>query len=145
MSALLAVDTNVYIEIARRTARGGRLLALLSRERSRLVVLAPVVAELLQGAHSPREQRVVVATTFEAVPPSRRVAPTGDEWLDAGRALARMAAARHDSAELARRSFYLDVLTAVLCRKRGVTLVTADRDHERIRPYVGHAVEPYPD
>lgn len=144
MRAPLAVDTNAYVEILRRSAHGARLLEFLSRERSRVSVLTPVVSELLQGAPNAAAQRQIVATLLEAVPPGRRVTPTLDEWLDTGRALARMAAAGHDPAELLRRSFYLDVHIAVLCRKRGVTLITADRDHARIRPHVGHTVEPYP-
>lgn len=145
MSALFAVDTNAYVELLRRSARGERLRALLSRERSRLVVLVPVVTELLQGARTPGEQRVVVATCYEAVPPNRRVTPTDDEWLDTGRALAHLAAGGHDPAELRQRSFYLDVQVAVVCRKRGVTLVTEDRDHDRLRGHIGHTTVPFPD
>lgn len=144
MSALFAVDTNAYVEILRRSARGERLRALLSRERSRLAVLVPVVAELLQGARTPGERHVVAATLYEAVPPNRRVTPADDEWLDTGRALARLAAGGHDPAELRRRSFYLDVQVAVVCRKRGITLVTDDRDHDRLRAHIGHTTVPLP-
>ena len=145
MSALLAVDTNAYVEILRRSARGERLRALLSRERSRLVVLMPVMLELLQGVRTSREERVVMETLVGAVPPNRRITPTGDEWLDTGRALARLAAGGHDPAELRQRSFFLDVQIAVLCRKRGIALVTDDRDHERLRVHVGHTVLSSPD
>ncbi len=145
MTAQLAADTNAYIEIARRTAQGERIGALLSRERARLVVLVPVVTELLAGARTPREQRIVVATCYEAVPPSRRIMPTNDEWLEVGRVLAGLAARGHDPAELRQRGFYLDVQIAVLCRKRGIALVTGDRDHERLRVHVGHATVPFPE
>lgn len=144
MSALLAVDTNAYVELVRRSDRGERLREFLARERPRLAVLVPVVAELMQGARTPSEQRIIVATFYDAVPPTSRVTPTADEWLDTGRALARLAADGHDPSELRRRSFYLDVHLAVLCRKRGIVLIAADKDHARIRRYVGHAVAPYP-
>lgn len=102
------------------------------------------MTELLQGAATPKAQAHLVATLFEAVPEARRATPTADEWLDTGRALARIVGAKHDAAELAARSFYLDVHIAVVCRKRGITLVTDDQHHARIKLHVGHATQPYP-
>jgi predicted nucleic acid-binding protein len=46
--------------------------------------------------------------------------------------------------ELLRRAFYLDLHIAVLCRARGITLLSDDSDHARIRPYTGHRVLPLP-
>lgn len=109
-----------------------------------MVVLLPVVSELLQRATDPRSERLILATVHEAVAPQRRIAPDGGDWCTVGRTVAAMAAAGHDPAELRRRSFHLDVLLAVMCRARGITFVTNDADHARIRAHVGHAVDPFP-
>lgn len=144
MSPPLALDTNAYAEIARGTPQGERLRALVSAERGRLVVLVPVVSELLQRWLDPAYHRQVLATVYEAVPAARRVAPLAADWVATGRLVAALAAAGHDPAELSRRNFYLDLHIAVVCRARGVTLVTADADHARIRPHVGHRLQAFP-
>lgn len=39
---------------------------------------------------------------------------------------------------LEQRNFWNDVVIAVSCRRRGVTLLSTDRDHTRIASFVGH-------
>lgn len=139
-----ALDTNGYAEIAAGTPTGARLRTLLARERTRLVVLLPVISEVAQRSANPEYQRDVRARFYEAVPDTRRLVPDATDWLAVGRLVATLTAAGHDPNELRRRNFYLDLHVAVMCRARGVTLVTRDRDHERIRPHVGHRTEPFP-
>lgn len=143
-SARFALDTNAYAELLRGSAAGDRLRAMAASDRSRLVVLLPVVSELLQRTDAPGYRRTIVERLLTAVPAQRRVAPTSDDWLATGEWVARLAGAGHDSAELKRRNFYVDLHVAVMCRARGITLVTADADHERLRAHVGHATRPFP-
>ena len=144
MTAPLALDANAYGEILAGTPTGERLRALTLRERDRLVVLLPVVSELVQRVAAPRAHRAVLSVFHDPVPPQRRIAPSPADWLKVGQIVSALAAAGHDPEELRRRNFYLDLHVAVMCRARGVTLVTRDRDHERIRPHVGHRTEPFP-
>lgn len=91
-----------------------------------------------------RAARFALDTVVHAVPDHRRRAPTPAEWVKVGQLVSRMAAAGHDPVELRSRSFYLDLLLAMLCRERGVALVTADQDHDRIKLHLHHRTEPFP-
>jgi predicted nucleic acid-binding protein len=116
----IALDTNVYVDLLRGAPNAGAILSLAAASPP-LVVLGPVVGELRLGAP-----------------------PPADEWARAGATGRAMLDAGHDAGELTRRGFFVDVVVAVLCRARGVTLVTDDADHARIRAYVGHAVMAVP-
>lgn len=107
-------------------------------------MLLPVVSELLQRGPDPTYHRQVLATVYESVPVERRVVPSPSDSIATGKLVAALVAAGHDPSEVKRRNFYLDLHVAVVCRARGIALVTADADHARIRPYVGHRVEPFP-
>lgn len=140
----LAFDANAYAEILRGTPTGDRLRALATRERSRLVVLLPVVSELLQRAATPVYRKLVVDHFLTPVPEQRRVVPSPADWIATGTWVGLLAALRHDPEELKRRSFYIDLHVALMCRARGVALVTADADHVRLRAHVGHTTLPFP-
>lgn len=142
--ALSALDTNGYVEILRGGPREVALRSALARLGVQLVVLMPVVAELLHGTRSVADERTIQRRFVDPVPVARRVAATPAEWTATGTRVAAMVRAGHDPKELARRAFWLDVHIAQLCRTRGITLLTDDRDHERIRPYVRHAIAPLP-
>lgn len=139
-----ALDTNGYVELLRGGPRAAAIRAALGAAGTELVVLMPVMAELQQGARTPTEHRSLVQRFVDPVAVRRRVAATPAEWIGTGQRIATMARAGHDKAELERRAFFLDVHVAHLCRARGVVLWTDDADHDRIRPYVGHQVEPLP-
>jgi predicted nucleic acid-binding protein len=141
---LIALDTSGYVEILRGSARAAAIHAGLHVAGTHSVALMPVVAELLQGARSTAEERLIARRFVDPVPPNRRIAATPAEWARTGATIARMLRAGHDPAELARRSFWLDVHIAQLCRLRGVLLLTDDADHRRIAPYVGHRTAPLP-
>jgi len=142
--ALIALDTNGYIELLRGSARAAAIHAGLHVAGMHVVVLMPVIAELLQGARSTREEKLIAQRFVDPVPPSRRIAATPAEWARTGATVARMLRAGHDPAELARRSFWLDIHIAQLCRHRGVLVLTDDADHRRIARYVGHRTAPLP-
>lgn len=142
--ALCALDTNGYVELLRGGPRVAAIRAAMGAAGTALVVLMPVILELQQGARTAGEERGILQRFVDAVPPARRVAPTAAEWVATGAAVAAMRRAQHDPVELARRSFFLDVLVAGVCRSRGVVLWTDDRDHARVSAHVGHRFAPLP-
>ena len=142
--ARIALDTNGYVEILRGGPRAAAIRDEMAAARGRLFVLMPVVMELLQGARSRAEERTLRQRFMEPVPERRRVAATPAEWASTGELVATMVRAGHDEDELKQRKFWLDVHIAVLCRSRGITLLTDDRDHERIEQYVHHRTRPLP-
>ena len=142
--ALSALDTNGYVEILRGGPRAAAIRTALAAAGVRLVVLMPVVAELLQGTRRVAEERVVLQRFVEPVPLPRRVVATPAEWAATGARVAAMLRAGEDPRALARRSFWLDVHIAQLCRARGITLLTDDGDHARIARHVKHETAPLP-
>jgi predicted nucleic acid-binding protein len=142
--ALSALDTNGYVEILRGGPRDAAIRAALAAAGVRLVVLMPVVAALLQGTRRVAEERLILQRFVEPVPPGRRVVATPAEWAATGARVAAMVRAGEDPQRLARRSFWLDVHVAQLCRARGITLLTDDTDHARIARYVRHMTAPLP-
>jgi len=142
--ALSALDTNGYVEILRGGARDVAIRGALAASGTRLVVLMPVIAELLQGARRGVEERRIVQRFVEPLPANRRIAATPAEWAATGAQVAAMLRAGHDPQELARRSFWLDVHVGQLCRARGITLLTDDADHARIARHVRHRTAPLP-
>ena len=103
-----------------------------------------MVSELLQRVAAPAYRRAILDRFLAPMPEGRRVAPALADWIATGTWVGELAARGHDPAELMRRNFYLDLHVAVLCRARGITLVTADADHERLRTHVGHTTRPFP-
>ena len=141
---LRALDTNGYVEILRGTARAAAIRAALGASGTELVVLMPVIAELQQGARTDEEARALQQRFVDVVPERRRLVASPAERAGTGLRVADMLRAGHDMAELARRSFWLDVHIAHVCRARGIVLWTDDGDHERVRRYIGHQVESLP-
>lgn len=140
----IALDTNGYVEILRGGPAAAAIRAEMVAARGGLFVLMPVVMELLQGARNRDEERTLGQRFVDPVPEQRRVAATPAEWAGTGSVVAAMLRASHDENELKQRTFWLDVHIAYLCRTRGITLLTGDADHERIRPYVRHHTVPLP-
>jgi predicted nucleic acid-binding protein len=142
--ALCALDTNGYVEILRGGPRTTAIRTALGAAGTELVVLMPVVTELLQGARRTAEERLILHRFVDPVATGRRVVATAAEWVATGARVAAMLRAGYEAQELARRSFWLDVHIAQLCRSRGIVLLTDDADHERIAPHVGHRTRPLP-
>lgn len=140
----VALDTNGYVEILRGSPRASTIRAALSGRSTSTMVLMPVIAELLQGARTEADARSIRQRLVDVVPPARRIVADPAEWARTGEVVAAMKRNGHDPAELARRSFYLDVHVAVVCRARGITFLTDDQDHQRITPYTKHVVVALP-
>lgn len=90
------------------------------------------------------EARVILQRFVEPVPLPRRVVATPAKWAATGARVAALLRAGEDPQELARRSFWLDLHIAQLCRARGITLLTDDSDHTRIARRVRHQTAPLP-
>ena len=142
--ARIAVDTNGYVEILRAGAAAAAIRTEMAAARGGLHILMPVIAELLQGARTPTEARTIRQRFLDPVPEARRVAATPAQWAATGDLVALMTRAGHDAAELEQRKFWLDLHIATLCRTTGITLLTNDKDHARIGPYVHHTIRPLP-
>jgi predicted nucleic acid-binding protein len=142
--ARIALDTNRYVEIQRGGPNAVAIREEMAAAHGGLYVLMPVVMELLQGARNTGEARTLRQRFMDPVPEKRRVVATPAEWAATGDLVAAMTQAGHDRRELAQRAFWLDIHIAILCRARGITLLTNDGDHDRIEPYVHHRIEPLP-
>jgi predicted nucleic acid-binding protein len=142
--ALVALDTNGYVEIVRGGARASAIREAIAVAKSGFVLLMPVMAELLQGARSPSEAARLRQRFLDPVPERRRVAATDAEWAGTGELVSAMLRAGHDGEELALRNFWLDVHLAYLCRSRGIVLLTDDGDHARIRAHARHTPRALP-
>ena len=142
--ARIALDTNGYVEILRGGPYAAAIREQMVAARGGLFVLMPVVMELLQGARSHAEERTLRQRFMDPVPERRRVAASPAEWAATGDMVAAMVRRGHDENELNQRKFWVDVHIASLCRARGITLLTNDRDHARIESYVHHKTKPLP-
>lgn len=140
----IALDTNGYVEILRNGPNAAAIRNELAAAHGGLMVLMPVIMELLQGARNTAEERALRQRFLEPVPERRRVTATSAEWAATGQLVARMVRAGHDAIELGQRRFWLDVHVACLCRNWGIVLLTNDRDHQRIGPFVHHLTRPLP-
>jgi hypothetical protein len=90
------------------------------------------------------EERVILQRFVAPVPLPRRVVATPADWAATGARVAAMLRAGEDRRVLARRSFWLDVHIAQLCRARGITLLTDDGVHARVARHVRHSTAPLP-
>ena len=127
MSEIVVFDTSILVDqfrFGRHTARIGSMSGLV---RSSAVVLA----ELLRGATTAAERRVV-----EAIRRNHPVlTPTENNWVESGELLAKLRAASGFAASKLR-DLHFDVLIALTVRSHGARLVTSNRaDFELIRRY----------
>ena len=144
MVAKYALDTNVFIDASRSPLERERLTTFLRQHLSRVHLSAVVGMELLAGISGTAQAR---ALEEELLAPFRRrnrlFGPTAEATLQAGRILAR---AYPSSGEPPPRSFVNDVLIALSCRERGISLITRDRDFRRLIKFVPGLLisEPFP-
>ena len=104
-----------------------------------LLVSAIAISEVLIGVPDvARHSAVARAMTAGA----DVLAPTSDDWLTAGSAMARLGGEHVTKG----RSFWNDALLAAQCARLGATLVTSNAaDFRRLRRYIGvRAVPPFP-
>jgi predicted nucleic acid-binding protein len=116
------IDTNVYIGHWER----GLYDEALQQVRRAFIVRhsAVVLSELRRGARTRAAERTVARLRALARDPWT---PTENDWWEAGRIIRTLGDAHHwDRSK--RRDFQNDALIALTARRRGATVVTANRD-----------------
>jgi predicted nucleic acid-binding protein len=141
------LDTNCYIDASRNAADLAALQDFSGRTAPGLYVSSVVVSELLAGARSVKDRKVLEDRVLGPFLRHGRVlTPSAAAWD----ALARTMAYLHqrEGLHLAQisRAFAFDILLAYSCKEHGVVLVTAnERDMVRIRRvFAFDYVAPYP-
>lgn len=135
---LYVADTNVYVRATNDPAFREQFEAFV-RELGPLTVSSVVVAEVVIGIADPaRHDAAVRAMTAGTT----LVAPTADDWIGAGSAMARLGG----EAATKTRSFWNDALLAAQCARLGATLVTGNRsDFRRLARHLPvRTVAPFP-
>ena len=137
MPAYIA-DTNVYVEAANDDAFRVRFEQFVL-SHGPLVVSVVAVAEVLIGVPDAARHAGVVRALGAG---AEVVAPTADDWVVAGAALARLGGEGVTKG----RSFWNDALLAAQCARLGAVLVTNNAaDFRRLRRYIRvRAVAPFP-
>lgn len=142
-----ALDTNCYIDASRNAADLAALQDFAARAAPGLHVSSVVAAELLAGARSAKDRKMLEERVLGPfVRHSRVLTPGAAAW----ESLARTMASLHerDGLQLSQvsRAFAFDVLLAYSCKEHGVVLVTSnERDMVRIRRvFTFDFVQPYP-
>jgi predicted nucleic acid-binding protein len=133
MSDLVIFDTSVLIDNLRYGRHAERLASVTGFIRTSSVVLA----DLWRGATTRSERRIVEA--LERTHPA--LTPTYSNWMESGRVLAKMRAAR-GMAPHQLRNLHFDVLIALTARSHGARLITSNkRDFELIRRHANFQLE----
>ena len=132
------LDTNIFLYGFRDPEVAARLERFHQAHAPFEQLSAVVAHELLAGTRTPQAATALrrqLLARFERA--GRVFAPTPAAWQQAGLVLATMVQTDGLVLADARKSFTNDVVLAVSCRERGVTLVTAnERDFVRIRRFV---------
>lgn len=142
-----ALDTNIFIDGFRNEEAQAEVFAFLNRALPFIYLSAVVMQELAAGARTAEAARNLKQTVFEPFERRRRVfAPSADAFVDSGRVLASVAANEGWQLLDENPSLLNDALIAASCREQGITLITRDRDFERIAPLLKglRYVEPWP-
>jgi predicted nucleic acid-binding protein len=131
-------DTSLYVTAANDAAFRARFEAFVLNDGP-LLVSAVAVAEVLIGVGDAARHGVVTAALGAG---AEILAPTVDDWITAGAALARLGGEGVTKGRL----FWNDALLAAQCARLGATLVTNNAaDFRRLRRYIGvRAVPPFP-
>lgn len=142
-----ALDTNCYIDASRSPADFTALQEFVARTAPGLYVSSIVAAELLGGARSVKDRKLLEERVLGPFARhGRMLTPSAAGWDALGRTLASVH--EREGLQLAQvsRSFAFDVLLAYSCREQGVVLVSANaRDMARIRRvFVFEFTAPYP-
>lgn len=141
------LDTNIFIDGFRNEEAQADVFAFLNRALPFTYLSAVVMQELAAGARTAETARDLQQTVFEPFERRRRVfAPSAAAFVDSGRVLASVAANEGWQLLDENPSLLNDALIAASCREQGITLITRDRDFERIAPFLKglRYVEPWP-
>jgi predicted nucleic acid-binding protein len=132
-----ALDTNIFIDGLRSEEAQAEVFAFLRRTLPFIYLSAVVMQELAAGARTAQAARDVRQGVFDPFERRRRIfAPSAAAFVASGRALA--ALAERDGWQLLAQnpSLLNDALIAASCREQGITLITKDRDFQRLAPFV---------
>jgi predicted nucleic acid-binding protein len=141
------LDTNCYLEAARHPQAAAALTEFASKHSPFLHLSSVVVAELLAGTLTPRDEQRLRQDLLAPFERRGRIAtPTSATWDVLGRTLAHLVRTEGLVLRQMPRSFMLDILLAASARELGATYVTHNRrDAERIARILPFAwAEPYP-
>jgi predicted nucleic acid-binding protein len=128
-----ALDTNVYVDGLATPAAAARLKEFLRAQLSRTFLSAVVAQELRVGARTSEQADALEVGTIEPFERRRRLfAPSARAFIECGRILADMITRDGVIYADTDRSLVNDVLLAASCREQGITLLTTDRDFQRI-------------
>ena len=142
-----ALDTNCYIDASHDAVVEASMQEFIDRVAPAFHVSSVVAAELLGGARSAQERKVLEDRVLGPfVRRDRIFSPGPVAWDALGRTLAHLRESDGLQPSQVRRSFAFDILIAHSCRERGIVLVTGNvRDMERIRKvFAFDYVAPYP-
>jgi predicted nucleic acid-binding protein len=142
-----ALDTNCYIDASRNSTDLAALQDFAARAAPGLYVSSVVASELLAGARSVKDRKVLEDRVLGPFLRHGRVlTPSAAAWDALARTMAYLR--EREGLQLAKvsRAFAFDVLLAYSCKEHGVVLVTANqRDMVRIRrAFAFDYVAPYP-
>jgi predicted nucleic acid-binding protein len=141
------IDTNLYIEAIKTPVAEMALSAFLEQFGPLTYLNGVVMQELRSGARTPPQVNALeteIFARFERV--DRCFGPSVAAFKDCGRVL--VALWRTDGVPFMHRprSLVNDILIAVSCREYGVTLITGDKDYDRLVPHIKgfRHVSPWP-
>jgi predicted nucleic acid-binding protein len=143
-----ALDTNIFIAAFREPAAETALLQFLERALPFTFLSAVVMQELAAGARTVVHARELDRAVFRPFVRRGRVfAPTSDAFIESGRLLSAIAAREGWPIVRSNPSLLNDTLLAASCRERGITLITQDRDFDRMARLMKgwRPVAPWPD
>jgi predicted nucleic acid-binding protein len=128
---IYTLDTNVLVDALQQPAELDRLKAFLAWALPSTVLSSIVAAELTAGARTDKARRALDELFLDAFDRRGRVlAPSASAWRRTGVVLGKLGPVGLSA------SRQNDALLAVQARASGWTLVTRDRDFERLRPFV---------
>jgi len=130
---LYVLDTNVYIDALRNRDELAALKQFLLRIGQRIRLSGIVALELRAGAVTPEHQRAFEALVAPHATRERVLGVSFVACLEAGRALAALAAKERVRLATAPASLTNDALLAASCREAGAVLLTSNhRDFSRL-------------
>lgn len=141
------LDTNCFVDAARRPELAAGYEAFVARAAPGLWLSAVVAAKLRAGARSARARETLERQVLAPYVRRKRVlAPSVASWEALGTTLALLGEREGLDLHQVPRSFVFDVLIAHTCREAGAVLVSANaRDMARIaRVFAFEYVAPYP-
>ena len=131
-----ALDTNIFVDSFRSEDAEAELLAFLKRALPFTFMSAVVMQELAVGARTSEAARDLRRSLFEPFERRRRVfVPSASAFVESGGVIASLAAQEGSQAS-ENPSLLNDALIASSCREQGITLITKDRDFDRLLPFL---------